>query len=250
MRSGPVRVSVVRRRFDGPRTVVARSRRCLARQTRCERFLRARSRVSVVRLVAPAGVATGDASDRLLHSETVPTRALVPRRFPAQRPNPCDAFRRIARGSLSSQSLAAPCSSTRTSLSRAAPPVRRQVARAPGSSGPPDANEAGEDRASRRGPHFGARTIVTRWRFLPPCEIETLSPLTPLSPPPCRCAGRFSAEPAHGLEGRQDRFRGGLVKGVRIADPGCLPPTDATHIPAAPRHGRNRVAFSEDVAFT
>jgi len=192
VRSGPVRVSVVRRRFDGPRTVVARSRRCVARQPRCERFLRARSRVSVVRLVAPAGVATGDASDRLLHSETVPTRALVPRRFPAQRPNPCDAFRRIARGSLSSQSLAAPCSSTRTSLSRAAPPVRGRVMRAPGSSGPPDANEAGEDRASRRGPHFGARTIVTRWRFLPPCEIETLSPLTPLSPPSCRCAGAFS----------------------------------------------------------
>jgi len=86
VRPGPVRVSVVRRRFDGPRTVVARSRRCPARQPRCERFLRARSRVSVVRLVAPAGVATGDASDRLLHSETVPTRALVPRRFPAQRP--------------------------------------------------------------------------------------------------------------------------------------------------------------------
>jgi len=85
VRPEPVRVSMVRRRFDDPRTVVARSRHRPARQTRGERLLRAWSRVSVVRLVAPAGVATGDASDRLLHSETVPTRALVLRRFPAQR---------------------------------------------------------------------------------------------------------------------------------------------------------------------
>jgi len=62
--------------------------------------LRARSRVSEVRLVAPRGVATGDASDRLLHSETVPTRALVLRRFPAQRPyahvKPFGAHSRVA----------------------------------------------------------------------------------------------------------------------------------------------------------
>jgi hypothetical protein len=55
--------------------------------------------VSVVRLVAPAGVATGDASDRLLHSETVQARAPVLRRFPAQRPSrarPCGARSRVA----------------------------------------------------------------------------------------------------------------------------------------------------------
>jgi hypothetical protein len=85
-----------------------------ARQARCMRFLRARSRVSVMRLVAPTGVATGDASDRLLHSETVPTRALVLRRFPAQRPSPSDTLLSLRnfRGSLSSRSLAAPCSFT------------------------------------------------------------------------------------------------------------------------------------------
>jgi hypothetical protein len=58
-------------------------------------------------------------------------------------------------------------------FSRAAPPVRRRACRAPGSSGPPDANEAGENRASRRDSRFGNRTILTRRRFLPPCEIET-----------------------------------------------------------------------------
>ena len=173
VRSGPVRVSVVRRHFDGPRTVVARSRRCPAHQPRCKRFLRARSRVSEMRLVAPAGVATGDASDRLLHSETVPTRALVLRRFPAQQPSPCDAFRRIARGLLSSQSLAAPCPSTRTSLfARRSARPEDSVKRAPGSSGPPDANEAGENRASRRGPHFGAGRLSRGGVFFRRVKIE------------------------------------------------------------------------------
>jgi hypothetical protein len=96
VRLGPVRVSVVRKRFNGPRTVVARYRRCTARQTPCKRLFRARSRVSEVRLVAPTGVATGDASDRLLHSETVPTRALVLRRFPALRPTRAIRFFRYA----------------------------------------------------------------------------------------------------------------------------------------------------------
>jgi hypothetical protein len=63
-------------------------------------------------------------------------------------------------------------------------PVRRRARRTSGSSGPPDANEAGENRASRRASHFGDRTILTRWRCLPPCEIENRPPLTPLSPPP------------------------------------------------------------------
>jgi hypothetical protein len=138
-----------------------------ARQPRCERFFRARSRVSEVRLVAPAGVATGDASDRLLHSETVPTRALVPRRFPAQQPSPRDAFRRSPEGCSRSRASRLRARPRERLFSRAAPPVRRRAKRAPGSSGPPDANEAGADRASRRDPHFGARTIVTRWRSLP-----------------------------------------------------------------------------------
>jgi len=55
---------------------------------------------------------------------------------------------------------------------RAAPLVRRRAERAPGGSGPPDANEAGENRASRRGSHFSDRTVFTRRRFLPPRETE------------------------------------------------------------------------------
>jgi len=61
------------------------------------RFLRARPRVSAGFAVRrPVGVATSDASDRRLHSETVPTRALVRRRFPARLPTramPCDTSR-------------------------------------------------------------------------------------------------------------------------------------------------------------
>jgi len=128
--------------------------------------------------------------------------------------------------------------------SRAASPVRRRANQAPGGSGPPDANEAGGNRASRRGSHFGDRMVLTRWRFLPPCETDDRPPLTPLSPPPCCLRGLlFFSRPTHWLGGRQDRFRGGLVKGVRFADPGCLPPADATHTPPAPKHGRNCAAF-------
>jgi hypothetical protein len=40
------------------------------------------------------------------------------------------------------------------------------------------------------------------------------------------------------------------VKGVRFADPECLPPVVTTRIPPAPKHERNRAAFSEDAALT
>jgi len=156
----------------------------MARQTPCVWLLRARSRVSEVRLVAPTGVAADDASDRLLHSETVPTRALVLRRLPAQRPSPCDAFRRRPRTALVPEPRGSVPVHANVCSSRATSHVRRRAAQAPGGSGPPDANEAGEIRASRREPHLGDRTILTRRRFLPPCEIEDRAPLTPLSPPP------------------------------------------------------------------
>jgi len=116
-------------------------------------------------------------ADRLLHSETVPTRAPVfRRRFPAQR-SFCLLFRLAARSR--------PCGTVRGSLSIPescdSVPARANVsfrvpARpsgdvprwAPGSSGPPGADETGEIRASRRVSHFGLGRATQRWRFLPP----------------------------------------------------------------------------------
>jgi len=187
--------------------------------------------VSVVRLVAPAGVATGDASDRLLHSETVQARAPVLRRFPAQRPAPARGLPALARGSLSSRSLSAPCPTTRTSASRAASPVRRRAPQATGGSGPPAAKrDRGEPRFTAR---FSLRRPVdrSRGRFLPSDADRSRSPLTPLSPPPCSWAWGPSGDPTRWLGGRQDRFRAGLVKGARGAGPGCLSSSVATRIP-------------------
>jgi len=109
-------------------------------------------------LVAPTGVATGDTSDRLLHSETFQTRALALRRFPAQRPlNSSRCLSAPSRGSLSCRTLRPVLVLAKSLLSRLSTPVRRRAQRASGGSGPPDANEAGESRVSRRDSHFGDR---------------------------------------------------------------------------------------------
>jgi hypothetical protein len=52
------------------------------------------------------------------------------------------------------------------------------------------------------------------------------------------------------LEGRQDRFRGGLVKGVRFPDPRCLRSLAAPHDPPAPKCERTCGALLEDAALT
>jgi len=84
----------------------------------------------------------------------------------------------------------------------------------------------------------------------PVCESSPFASDTPVASSVLVGAGRCYAVPTLWLGGRQDRFRGGLVKGVRIPDPGCLPSSVATHIPAAPKHGRNHVAFTKDAALT
>lgn len=88
--------------------------------------------------------------------------------------------------------LATPCPSTRNVSFRAPARPSGDVTRwAPGSSGPPGADETGEIRASRRVSHFGARpgdrvggVFFHRAR---PCR----SPLTLLSPPSPRGSNRF-----------------------------------------------------------
>jgi len=164
---------------------------------------------------------------------------------------PCDTFRRHPRATLVPEPFGSVLVHANVCSSRVALLVRRHSGRASVGSGPSDANEAGGNLASRRDSHFGDRTILTRWRFLPPCEIAIpIASGTPVASSVPRAWFRFSSNPRRLLGGRQDRFRGGLVKGVRFADPGCLPPTDATRIPPAPKHERNRAAFTEDAALT
>jgi len=115
-------------------------------------------RVSLARCDSRLGAAADDASDRLLHSETTELEYPYTRRFPAQR-----RFTRV------------PFSDTRAcshfrglrlvpthSASRGVPPFRPKTKeRASRSSGPLGASETGENRVSRRDPHFGDRRCET-----------------------------------------------------------------------------------------
>jgi hypothetical protein len=141
------------------RTVVACIRRCSARQTRGVGYFRLGRACP---RCAPKS-ARGRRSQRCVRS----TSALRNRSYSSTRASSFPSAVPVAMPcgvvwSPSFRRLSAPCSLARSSWVRAAAsPVRRRAGWAPGSSGPPDANEAGENRGSRRDSHFGDRT--TSW---------------------------------------------------------------------------------------
>jgi hypothetical protein len=160
------------RRGEGPRTVFTRAPP--GGLVRLPRFVRARSRVSAVRFSAhfhgasrPAVRPIDFCTPKPFHSST--RTSSIPSAATSSRARPFGS----ARKSLSSRSLAAPCSTTRTSSSRAAPPVRRRAVQAPSGSGPSDANETGGNRASRRASHFGARSTASEGVVFPRPRIDT-----------------------------------------------------------------------------
>jgi len=138
------------------------------------------------------------------------------------------------------------CSSMRevSSLRTALSPVRRRTREAPAGSGPSDANEAGEHHASQHGTRFDDLCVELGGALSSPPLFARPS-LTPLSPPlewiPTTPLLRT---PTESSRGRQDRFRGRPVNGVRFVDPGCLPPAAPLHNPPRTemREGPQRVA--------
>jgi len=174
----------------------------------------------------------------------------VLRRFPAPRPSPCDAFRRSPEGRARTGASRLRARSRRTSVSacrfarpktRGAGTGRLGAARCETRPGRIALHGAvltsATDRSSREGVFF--RRARPRDRLWHPCRLLRAGAWI-----------RFSSNARRRLGGRQDRFRGGLVKGVRFADPGCLPPAVATRIPPAPKRKRNRAASIEDAALT
>jgi len=200
----------------------------------------------MVRLVAPTGVATGDASDRLLHSETVPTRALVLPSFPSaatcSRARPCGARPRFAL-------VPEPCGSVpiHASVFSGVPFRPSEDARTGHreARGHPMQTRLGRTALHGALPTSALGTFDMRRRFLPSRAKDTARLWHPCRLLRARGRGPLVASPMLWLEGRQDRFRGGLVKGVRIPDPGCLPSAVATRTPHVPKHERNRVSFTD-----
>jgi len=159
--------------------------------------------------------------------------------------HPARGLAALARGSLSSRSLSAPCPTTRTSASRAASPVRRRAPQATGGSGPPAANETGENRASRRASHFGARSIVAEGVFSPRNADRSRSPLTPLSPPPCSWAWGPSGK-SHAVARRPPRSVSRVPRERRAQCRSRVSFLVSRYAhPAGPKRGRNRVAFAK-----
>jgi len=89
---------------------------------------------------------------------------------------------------------------------------------------------------------FHGATFTSVTRSIRTCGVDSSArgpsspPLTSLSPPPRLLLADRVRDAVRELEGRQDRFRGGLVKGVRFSDPRCLPSPGASRLPPVPKH--------------
>jgi hypothetical protein len=128
------------------------------------------------------GDAVDDASDRLLHSETTVTRIPVTSSLPGAAPLLAD-LAACSRGCPRPEACAS-CSLARRRFR--VPPARPKTCeRASRASGALDASETGEDRVSRRDPHFSDRLARCARRFLPRVD-RVRPPLASLSPPPCK----------------------------------------------------------------
>jgi hypothetical protein len=154
-------------------SIVTRSHRVI------ERFFEL-DRVLLVRCDSHLGSAIDDASDRLLHSETTETRVPVASSYPGAAVHTHAPFGKHP-WMLSFRSfrlVLTHTASRRMSISR--PKTR---GRAPRGSGPLDASETGEDRVSRRDPHFGD-PFDSCVRLFSSTHRPSDPPLTSLSPPP------------------------------------------------------------------
>jgi len=189
-------------------------------------------------------------SDRLLHSETVqfePSCFVV---FPAQRSlnSTRSPFGSRAADSLSSRGsrlVLVHASSVRV------PPVRpKTIGAGNGGLGAARCYEAGGVAFHGATPTSALTRVHARRRCLPPSvTVMRASGISVASSVPARPPQGLRGE-ARRCEGRQDWFRGGLVKGVRFPGPRCLPSAVASLTALAPRCGARSRAFVDRGALT
>jgi len=147
--SEPVRVSMVRRRFESSRTVFARSRRRPARHAPCgDSFELGRACPCALgsargrrdRRCVRSTSALRNRSNSSTRTSSLPSAATTLRRLSA----PFDDHPRTGASRLRARSR-------ERLFSRAGPPVRRRASQTPGSSGPPDVKRGwGESRFTAR----------------------------------------------------------------------------------------------------